>query len=39
MLSTNKEIFKKINDDEGFARLFKDYMFNRIYGQIVAGTG
>ncbi len=39
MLSTNKEIFKKINDDEGFARLFKDYMFNRIYTQVVSGTG
>ena len=39
MLSTNKEIFKKINDDGAFARLFKDYMFNRIYVQVVAGTG
>jgi len=39
MLSTNKEIFKKINDDETFAKLFKDYMFNRIYMQVVAGVG
>ncbi|MBN1194543.1 MAG: type I restriction endonuclease subunit R [Methanomicrobiaceae archaeon] len=39
MLSTNKEIFKKINDDEAFARLFKGYMFSRIYEQVVSGTG
>lgn len=39
MLSTNKEIFKKINDDETFAGLFKDYMFNRIYTQVLSGTG
>ena len=39
MLSTNREIFKKINDDETFAKLFKDYMFNRIYMQVVAGVG
>lgn len=39
MLSTNKEIFKKINDDESFALLFKNYMFNRIYTQILTGTG
>lgn len=39
MLSTNKEIFKKINDDETFAKLFKDYMFNRIYVQVVSGVG
>jgi len=39
MLSTNKEIFKKINDDEAFAAIFKDYMFKRIYSQVVTGTG
>ena len=39
MLSTNREIFKKINDDEAFAAIFKDYMFRRIYSQVVAGAG
>ncbi|NLZ29761.1 MAG: type I restriction endonuclease subunit R, partial [Methanomicrobiales archaeon] len=39
MLSTNREIFKKINDDEEFAAIFKDYMFQRIYSQVVAGAG
>ena len=39
MLSTNKEIFKKINDDDAFAAIFKDYMFQRIYSQVVTGTG
>jgi len=39
MLSTNREIFKKINDDEAFAAIFKDYMFRRIYPQVVAGAG
>ncbi|MCK8519929.1 hypothetical protein, partial [Methanoculleus sp. 7T] len=39
MLSTNKEIFKKINDDDAFALLFKNYMFNRIYTQLLSGTG
>ncbi|MDD4254080.1 MAG: DEAD/DEAH box helicase family protein [Methanofollis sp.] len=39
MLSTNKEIFKRINDDNAFALLFKNYMFNRIYTQLLSGTG
>jgi len=33
----DREAFKKINDDEPFARLFKGYMFNRIYTQIASG--
>ena len=34
MISTNVEIYKKINDDPNFGTLFRDFMFNKLASAI-----